>query len=194
MPSHGRPPVTRSRCPLTQKRTCCGEKTSPSFTTWSSNSVREWRTSIFELQHVDGRLSTLLQLLSTYQEAPPAASEEAPSTASDNESCRQQGAAEDDEEPTRQEVKQAVMATDKQEQIPSGDAEVVKEPVRQEVKEAVVISLQVHIPTGDAETAANKDACTGGDDMQWATSGTPVEEEPWPGYLPEYVPDYTPIV
>jgi hypothetical protein len=41
------PPVTRRRCPLTQSRICSGKKTSPSFTTWSSNSVREWRTSIF---------------------------------------------------------------------------------------------------------------------------------------------------
>jgi len=58
----------------------------------------------------------------------------------------------------------------------------------------VVIGLQAHIPSGDGEIAANKDVCTGDDNMQWATDGTPVEEESWPGYLPEYVPDYTPIV
>jgi hypothetical protein len=41
------PPETRRRRPLTQSRICSGKKTSPSSTTWSSNSVREWRTSIF---------------------------------------------------------------------------------------------------------------------------------------------------
>jgi hypothetical protein len=149
----------------------------------------------FRLQLVDGRLSTLLQLLSTYQEAHPAAPEEAPPTASDNESFRKQGAAEDGEEPARQEVTEAVMAMGKQAQTSSGNAEVVEEPVRQEVKEVVVaIGLQEHILSEDAETDANKDACTGDDDMQWATDVTLVEEEPWPGYLPEYVPDYTSIV
>jgi hypothetical protein len=143
---------------------------------------------------MDGRLSILLQLLSTYHEAPPTASDEAPSTASDHESCRQQGAAEDKEEPVRQEFKQALMATDRQEQTPSSNAEAAKGTVRQEVKETVVISLQVYTPTTGAETAANEDARTGGNDMQWATNGTPVVEEPWPGLLPEYVPDYTPLV
>ena len=87
------------------------------------------------------------------------------------------------------------MAIGKQAHIPSGDAKVVEEPFQQEVKETVMaISQQEHIPSGDAETTANKDACTGDNDMQWETRGTPVEEESWPGYLPEYVPDYTPIV
>jgi hypothetical protein len=140
---------------------------------------------------MDGRLSILLQLLSTYHEAPPAESDEAPSTASERESCRQQGAAEDNEEPGRQEFKQEFMATDRQEQTPSSNAEAVKGTVQQEAKETVGISLQVYTPTTDAEMTANEDARN---DMQWATSGTPVVEEPWPGLLPEYVPDYTPLV
>jgi hypothetical protein len=125
----------------------------------------------FRLQLVDGRISTLLQLLSTFQDASPAypagaASEGAPSSASDDGNLRKQGV-----------------------------AEVVAEPVQQEVMEAVIATGQhVHIPSGDAETAANKDECTVDDDMHWANRGTPVEEEPWPGYLPEYVPDYSPVV
>jgi len=86
------------------------------------------------------------------------------------------------------------MATDKQEQTPSSNAEAAKETVRQEVKETVIISLQVYTSTTGAETAADEHTRTGSNDMQWATNGTPVVEEPWPGLLPEYVSDYTPLV
>jgi hypothetical protein len=75
------------------------------------------------------------------------------------------------------------MATDRQEQTPSSNAK--------EAKETIGISLQVYTPMADAEMAAYEDARN---DMQWATSGTPIVEEPWPGLLPEYVPDYTPLV
>jgi hypothetical protein len=134
---------------------------------------------------MDGRLTLLLQLLSTSHEASPAESDEAPSTASERESCKQQGAAEDNEEPGQQKFQQEFMATDRQEQTPSSKVEADKG--RQEAKETADISLQVHTPTADA----NEDART---DMQWATGGTLVVEEPWPGLLPEYVPDYTPLV
>jgi hypothetical protein len=107
----------------------------------------------FWLQLVDGRLSTLLQLLSTYQEASPVTSKEAPSTASDNEKLRKQGATKVVEELARQEVKEAVMAIGKQAHFLLGDAKVIEEPVRQEFKEAVVaIDQQAHISSGDAET------------------------------------------
>jgi hypothetical protein len=74
-------------------------------------------------------------------------------------------------------------------------AEVVVELALQKVmEEAIATGQQVHIPLGDAETATNKDECTVGDDMQRENRGPPVEEESWLGYLPEYVPDYSPVV
>jgi hypothetical protein len=61
--------------------------------------------------------------------------------------------------------------------------------------EAVTATGQhVHTPLGDAGTAANRDECTVDDDMHLENRGTPVEEEPWPGYLPDYLPDYLPGV
>jgi hypothetical protein len=127
----------------------------------------------FRIQLMDGRISTLLQLLSTVQDASPsypvgAASEGAPSSASDDRNVRKQ----------------------------SGSvAEVVAEPVQQEDTEAVTATGQhVHTPSGDAGTTANRDECTMDDDMHWENQGTPVEEEPWPGYLPGYLPDYLPGV
>jgi hypothetical protein len=125
----------------------------------------------FRMQLMDGRISTLLQLLSTFQDASPsypagAASEGAPSSAGDDGNVRTQSV-----------------------------AEVVAEQVQQEDMEAVTATGQhVHTPLGDARTAANRDECTVDDDMHLANRGTPVEEESWPGYLPGYLPDYLPGV
>ena len=44
-------------------------------------------------------------------------------------------------------------------------------------------SIQVHEDKGNDAT-----------DMQWTVTGTPVIEEPWPGLLPEYVPDYIKLI
>jgi len=46
----------------------------------------------------------------------------------------------------------------------------------------------VHTPLGDAMTAAKRDECTVDDDMHSTNKGTHVEEEPWSGYLPGYLP------
>jgi hypothetical protein len=119
----------------------------------------------FRMQLMDGRISTLLQLLSNFHDASPsypagAASEGVPSSAGDDRNFRAQSV-----------------------------AEVVAEQVQQEDMEAVTaIGQHVHTPLGDAKTATNRDECTVDDDMHLANRGTPVEEESWPGYLPNYLP------
>jgi len=119
----------------------------------------------FRIQLMDGRISTLLQLLSTFQDASPsypagAASEGAPSSIGDNGTVKTQSV-----------------------------AKVVAEPIQQEDMEAITATSQhVHTPLGDAGTAANKDECIVDNDMHWENWGTPVEEESWPGYLPDYLP------
>jgi hypothetical protein len=60
-----------------------------------------------------------------------------------------------------------------------GDDDAVSAAVAEEKD----TSIQVHEDKGNDAT-----------DMQWTASGTPVIEEPWPGLLPEYVPDYTKLV
>ena len=47
--------------------------------------------------------------------------------------------------------------------------------------------------TRDNSIQGPDDKSHGAMDMQW-TGGTPVIEEPWPGTLPEYVPDHTILV
>jgi hypothetical protein len=47
--------------------------------------------------------------------------------------------------------------------------------------------------TKDGSLQVPDDKHHGATDMQW-TGGTSVTEEPWPGILPEYVPDYTMLV
>jgi hypothetical protein len=148
----------------------------------------------FRVQQMEGRLSVLLQLLSNHHEASPAESSDAPLTASDHESSHQQEAAEGNQQPDWKEFEPALMDTVEQEQTPASKEEDVKGAVQLEVKEMIGISLQAHTPTAGAKTAAHEDKCTEATDMQWATSGTPVIEEPWPGLLQEYVPDYTPLV
>ena len=119
----------------------------------------------FRLQLMDGRISTLLQILSTFQDDFPSnptgtASEGAPHIESDDRNAKTQSA-----------------------------AEVVVEQVQHEDMEAVTTTGQhVHTPSGDAMPAANRDECTMDDDMHLANKGTPVEEESWPGYLPGYLP------
>jgi hypothetical protein len=52
-------------------------------------------------------------------------------------------------------------------------------------------------PTSEASAKleADETKTDGATDMQWTLSGgTPVTEEPWPGLLPEYVPEYTQLV
>jgi hypothetical protein len=48
--------------------------------------------------------------------------------------------------------------------------------------------------TKDISIQVHEDKSHNATDMQWTASGTPVIEEPWPGLLPEYVPDYTMLV
>jgi hypothetical protein len=121
------------------------------------------------MQLMDGRISTLLQLLSTFQDASPsypagAASAGAPSSEGDDRNVRTQSV-----------------------------AGVVAEQVQHEDMEAVTATGQhAHTPSGDALPAANRGEGTVDADMHLESKGTPVEEEPWhaavlatwPGYLP----------
>jgi hypothetical protein len=118
---------------------------------------------------MDGRISTLLQILSTFQDASPSnpagtASAGVPYSESDDKNVRMQSVVEVDVEQVQREDMEAVTA----------------------------ISQHVHTPSGDALSAANRDECTVDADMHLEIKGTPVEEEPWhtpvlatwPGYLP----------
>jgi hypothetical protein len=46
----------------------------------------------------------------------------------------------------------------------------------------------------DASTQKPEDKCHSDNDMQWTAGGTPIVEDPCPGPMPEYVPDYTILV
>jgi hypothetical protein len=55
--------------------------------------------------------------------------------------------------------------------------------------------LQKPTSAASVKLEANEDKVDDTTDMQWTlSSGTPVIEEPWPGLLPEYVPDHTQLV
>jgi hypothetical protein len=123
----------------------------------------------FRMQLMDGRISTLLQLLSTFQDASPsypadAASAGVPSSEGDDRNVRTQSV-----------------------------AEVIAEQVQHEDMEAVTATGQhVHTPVGRCPASCQQDECTMDDDMHLENKGTPVEEElwhaailsTWPGYLP----------
>jgi hypothetical protein len=105
---------------------------------------------------MDGRISTLLQILSTFQDAFPSnpvgtASAEEPHTESDDRNAKTQRA-----------------------------TEVIVEQVKHEDMEAATATGQhVHSPPGDALPAANRDESNVDADMHLESKGTPVEEEPW---------------
>ena len=46
----------------------------------------------------------------------------------------------------------------------------------------------------EASIQEHEDKCHNATDMQWIAGGTPIIEEPCPGPLPEYVPEYTMLV
>ena len=118
---------------------------------------------------MDGKISTLLQILSTFQDAFPSTPEGAAST----------------EEPHAE--------SDDRNAQPQHSAEVVVEQVKHEDTEAATATGQhVYSPPGNALPTANKDESNVDADMHLESKGTPVEEEfwyatflsTWPGYSP----------
>lgn len=123
----------------------------------------------FRLHLKDERISTLLQILSTFQDAFPSnlagtASVGVPHTESDDRNAKVQSA-----------------------------TEVIEDQVHHEDMEAPTTTGQhVHSPPEDALPVANRDESPVVTDMHLESRGTPIEEEPWhaailatwPGYLP----------
>jgi hypothetical protein len=136
----------------------------------------------FRVQQMEGRLSILLQLLAPPSPVAPEHSSQATETPSDSESSQQTASTTETPESERQEghpkapTPLAQTATRANMEGASDNAGLAKATA------AKGSSLQV--PDDNNSSAM---------DMQW-TGGTPVDEEPWIGTLPEYVPDCTVFV
>jgi hypothetical protein len=132
---------------------------------------------------MEGRLSILLQLLATPPPAAPENSSDAPEHSSDNASSHQQattGKSPQFDGTTVSPEPMTVLARKETLASSAGGNDVAVSAVVAEEKDT---SIQMH-----------EDKRNNATDMQWTASGTPVIEEPWPGLLPEYVPDYTMLV
>jgi hypothetical protein len=132
---------------------------------------------------MEGRLSVLLQLLATPPPAAPEDSSDAPLTASDHASSHQQAATEESPQSDGKAGKPMPMTALARKETSASNVGGDDDAVSAAVAEEKDTSIQVHEDKGNDAT-----------DMQWTASGTPVIEEPWPGLLPEYVPDYTKLV
>jgi hypothetical protein len=146
----------------------------------------------FRVQQMEGRLSVLLQLLANPPEASPEDSSDA--SLSDHAGSHQQ----DDTEGSLQSEGKAdtpVPMTDfARTQTLASNERGDEGPVPVAAVEEKGTSPQMHTSTASVRLAAYEDKADDATDMQWTISGTPVIEEPWPGLLPEYVPDYTQLV
>jgi hypothetical protein len=147
----------------------------------------------FRVQQMEGRLTILLHLLAN----PPNASPEDTSDASlsDHAGSHLHG---DTEGSLQSEEKTKTP-------MPQTDSVSLETPADNEQDEAAPVTAaaveenrpRLLQPTSvaNAKLEADVDKADGATDMQWTLSGgTPVTEEPWPGLLPEYVPDYTQLV
>jgi hypothetical protein len=141
---------------------------------------------------MEGRLSVLLQLLANPPEASPEDSGDA--SLSDHAGSHQQ----DDTEGSLQsegKVDTPVPMTDfARMQTLASNERGDEGPVPVAAVEEKGSSPQNHTSPASVRLASNEDKADDTTDMQWTVSGTPVIEEPWPGLLPEYVPDYTQLV
>jgi len=142
---------------------------------------------------MEGRLSVLLQLLANPPEATPEDSSDA--SLSDYASNHQQ----DDTEGSLQSAGKAdtpvpminsasmptLVTNERGDEGPVAAAAVDEKGSRP----------QKPTSAASVELEANEDKADDTTDMQWTlSSGTPIIEEPWPGLLPEYVPEYTQLV
>jgi hypothetical protein len=123
----------------------------------------------FRLQLLDGKTSTLLQILSTFQEAFHSTPEAAAAT----------------EMPHAEVV-------DRNEQVQQPEGGDLVQVTHGDTEAATAMGIHAHNPPGVTLPAANLEGGNLDADMQMEGKGTPIEEEPWdaayqatwPGYLP----------
>jgi hypothetical protein len=137
----------------------------------------------FRVQQMEGKLSTLLQLIADPPPAVPANSSAAHESSSNPASSHHSestgkgphfdGTAGSPAPRTARAQKETWESSE------AGDDGAVSAAAARE-KEA---SIQ-----------EPEDKCHNATDMQWTAGGTPIVEEPCPGPMPEYVPDYTILV
>jgi hypothetical protein len=147
----------------------------------------------FRVQQLEGRLSVLLQLLAHPPEASPEDSSDA--SLSDHAGSQQQ----DDTEGSLQSAGKAdtpVPLVDSASMPALVSNERGDEgPVAIAAENETSSRLQTPTSVASVKLEANEDKADDITDMQWTLSGgTPVIEEPWPGLLPDYKPDYTQLV
>jgi hypothetical protein len=125
----------------------------------------------FRLQLLDGKTSTLLQILSTFQEAFHSTPEGMAST----------------------EVPHAE-GVDRNEQVQQPEGVVVVQVTHGDTEAATATGIHAHSPPGDTLPAANLDESNLDADMQLEGKGTPIEEEPWDAAYQATWPGYSPSV
>jgi hypothetical protein len=137
----------------------------------------------FRVQQMEGCLSVLLQLLATPPPAAPEYSRDASENSSGHASSLQHATTE--------------------ESMPSAGKEGNPEDIHALARKATLASNEggddtavsaAAVEAKDSSIQVPEDKSHNATDMQWTAGGTPVIEEPWPGILPEYVPDYTILV
>jgi hypothetical protein len=125
----------------------------------------------FRLQLMDGKTSTLLQILSTFQDAFPSTPEGAASA----------------------EVPHAE-GDDRNDQTQRSAGVVVEQVTHEDTEAATATGLHAYSPPGDTLPAANMDESNVDADMHLEGKGTPIEEEPWYAAYQATWPGYSPSV
>jgi hypothetical protein len=110
----------------------------------------------FRLQLMDGKTSTLLQILSTFQDVFPSTPEGVASA----------------------EVPHAE-GDDRNDQTQCSTGVIVEQVTHEDTKAAIATSLHAYSPPGDTLPAANMDKSNVDADMHLEGKGTPIEKEPW---------------
>jgi hypothetical protein len=136
----------------------------------------------FRVQQMKGCLSVLLQHLATPPPAAPEYSRDASENSSGHASSQQHAST---EESTPSEGKEGILGTT--------SALAQTTTLANTEGEGDIAVLAAAVEAKDSSLQVPDDKSQSATDMQW-TGGTPVIGEPWPGILPEYVPDYTVLV
>jgi hypothetical protein len=132
----------------------------------------------FRVQQMEGRLSLLLQLLAPPPPAAPDLSSDTPEKS--NEKSQHVDGTTVSPEPRTALVWKEPSANSAGENDVAVSATAAKE---KEDERRDSFGIQVHADESNTAT-----------DMNWTAGGTTIIEEPWPGPMPEYVPDYTVLV
>jgi hypothetical protein len=145
----------------------------------------------FRVQQMEGRLSLLLQLLAPPPPAAPDLSSDTPenSTAPDLSSATPENSSEQSQHMDRTAVSpepRTVLVWTEPSANSAGENDVaVLAMAAKEKEDDRCGSLGIPVHAYESNTAT---------DMNWTAGGTTITEEPWPGPMPEYVPDYTVLV